>query len=221
MNFVLYFLTAFILGAIPFAYLLPRLVKNIDIRTVGSKNPGATNVRRVLGWPLGLVVLLLDAGKGMLALFLIDYFIPELNVKSRIDYQLIAGLAAVLGHSYSPFLFFKGGKGVATSLGVFLILAPYPSLLSILTFLLSLKLCKIVSISTMLAAFFMPTFYILVSYLGLMAYSQNLLITLLALFVLIVVRHRSNIYRIIQGTEFKVEYKKIDSPHSNHSGENS
>lgn len=213
MIFAFYLVTCFIIGSIPFAYIIPKVFKGVDIRSVGSMNPGATNVRRILGWKYGLSVLLLDALKGMLALYTIHLFeftIPNISLTTI---QILGGLCSVFGHIYSPFLFFKGGKGVATSLGVFLYLAPYSCLLAICIFVFVIKIWKIVSIGTLLAAFFLPIFYYSLSYFKFIEFSFPLFFTMIIVFILIIFRHRSNIKRILNGTEFKIGYKQSLSNH--------
>ncbi|MEM7183659.1 MAG: glycerol-3-phosphate 1-O-acyltransferase PlsY [Spirochaetota bacterium] len=209
MTLAIYLVVCFLLGAIPFAYIIPKLSKGIDIRTLGSKNPGATNVRRILGWKYGIVVLFLDALKGFLALYCIRFFFPHEPIDSAKNIQLLGGLCSVLGHTYSPFLLFRGGKGVATSLGVFLYLAPYSSILAILVFFLSLSISRIVSVGTIVAMFFLPCIYYTLSYLEMIHFSPLLLSIMILIFFLILIRHRSNIKRILSGNEFKVTSKRM------------
>lgn len=161
---VLQILAAYLLGAIPFAYIAGRLLKGIDIRQHGSGNVGATNVLRVLGRGPGAAVLLLDLGKGWLA----AAWIPTLGAKSAMAaffsesvsdkpwWACALGLAAVLGHSYTVFLDFKGGKGVATSAGVFLGLAPHATGVVLLLFAVSLAWTRMVSVGSLLGAAALP-----------------------------------------------------------------
>ena len=125
-------LFSFLLGSIPFGYLIGRF-KGIDVKESGSGNIGATNVSRVLGKKYGLVVLVPDALKGAVPVFLLGYLGNPLTVR------ILSGILAILGHCFSPFMGFKGGKGVATSLGVFIIVSPKATFLSL--FLLSLLGC--------------------------------------------------------------------------------
>lgn len=122
MNLASFFLAfgSFFLGSIPFGFLLAKYFGGLDIRKKGSGNIGATNVTRLLGWKVGLPVLLLDVSKGALPILLARY---ALHINSELT-LLLCGIAAIAGHVFSPFLKMKGGKGVATSFGVFLVLAP-------------------------------------------------------------------------------------------------
>jgi acyl phosphate:glycerol-3-phosphate acyltransferase len=140
MTEALQLLAAYLMGAIPFAYLAGRALRGIDIRRHGSGNVGATNVMRVLGKGPGAAVLALDMGKGALA----AAWLPGLAAPPLEAWPAVLGLAAVLGHSYTCFLGFKGGKGVATSAGVLLGLAPVATLGALLAFALVLAFSRMV-----------------------------------------------------------------------------
>ena len=186
---------AFFLGAIPFAYLLVKAVKGIDVRQIGSGNPGATNAARAfpkrVRIPAFLVIFGLDAGKGYLAtgvvpgLFLVDARGPAL-----------AALAAVLGHSFSPFLRFRGGKGVATTIGALFGLEPVATALALAVFFLVFGLTRTVSLGSLAFATALP---VAVIWRG----ETTPAVTLLSigLSLLIVIRHRTNIVKLIQGVE--------------------
>lgn len=131
---VILFLVSFIIGSIPFGYIFGKIFKNIDIRNYGSKNIGATNVGRVMGWKFGIVVLILDIFKGILPTWLGLVFSYELNSTNPIHISFFAGIFAILGHVYSPWIQFKGGKGIATALGVCLTLLTIPTLASLFVF---------------------------------------------------------------------------------------
>ena len=124
-------LLGFLLGSVPSGYIAGR-ARGIDIRTVGSGNLGATNVFRTLGWPAGVAVLAADISKGVLAAWIGLTLIPAVVVRLPDLTGLIAALGAVLGHSLSPWVGFRGGKGVATAAGAFLMLAPLPALAALL-----------------------------------------------------------------------------------------
>lgn len=130
MNFPIFALFSFISGSIPFGYWIALRFAGVDIRKLGSKNIGATNVGRLIGWKFGFVVLALDITKGMLPVYLSSVYVPE----GGIPFQLLCGVCAVLGHMFSPFLGFRGGKGVATTFGVFLVLTPIACLGAVLVF---------------------------------------------------------------------------------------
>ena len=184
--------SAFLLGSIPFGYLLGKL-KGVDIRKHGSGNVGATNVARVLGKKYGVAVYILDFLKG---------FIPTYTAVKLFgldSWTLTAvGLAAVLGHMFSPFLGFKGGKGVATASGVLFGISPLLGFLTLTLWFTVYKITGYVSLASITAAF--SAIYLA----GMLGFPQNVefLITLSA--VLILVKHKSNVERLIEGRELKV-----------------
>lgn len=186
---------AYLLGAVPFAYLAGRLLKGLDIRQHGSGNVGATNVFRVLGKGPGAAVLALDMAKGWLA----AAWLPSLAPLPTAAWPALLGLAAVLGHSYTCFLGFRGGKGVATSAGVLLGLAPWATLGALLVFALVLGLSRMVSAGSLAAALALPP----------LAWRQHGLEApvfwlSLGLAALVWVKHIPNIRRILAGTENRV-----------------
>ncbi len=200
------FLVAYLFGSLPTGYLAGRLLKNIDIREHGSKSTGATNVLRTVGkWP-ALAVLLIDALKGALAVLLARwlYALPTVaaTMPSNLDAMdgvawaaAIAGLAALLGHSKSIWLGFSGGKSVATGLGVLLALSWQVGLLTLAVFGLVLAITRIVSISSITAA-------IASSLLALTLHEPlPLLLLTIAGGLYVVLRHRTNIQRLLAGTE--------------------
>lgn len=191
-------LAAYLLGSIPFGLLTGRAVKGVDIREHGSKNIGATNVFRVVGKKWGTAVLLLDAFKGYGACILPACFGQSLSV----PFQLLLGVSAILGHTFPVWLKFKGGKGVATSLGVFLAIAWLPTLITFGIWGIGFTLTHIISISSLLAATIFPLMVI-----GCYAGTPDLKFLLpisLLLAVFIFYTHRANIHRLRQGTEKKL-----------------
>ena len=160
-----------------------------DIRKVGSKSPGATNVLREVGKKPAFLTLLGDVGKGMVSVLLGQIFLS-----SRL---LVAcmGLMAVIGHDWPVFAKFRGGKGVATSLGVFLILTPVPLVLTLLIWLVTLGIWRYVSLASILAGISLPLFNLVFFGAGFLFY-----ISLVA-GILLIYRHRSNIQRLLAGTE--------------------
>lgn len=188
---------AYFLGAIPTGLLIGK-TRGINIREHGSKNIGATNVWRVLGWKFGLPCFLIDVAKGALAVVLAQRLgtgtIPEL--------QIFAGLLVLLGNFFNVFLGFKGGKGVATSLGVFLALAFWPMVISFGLFLLALWITKYVSVGSLVATFTLP---LLTLYWQGFSYVFWLMCIIA---VNIIWRHRTNIQRLMNGTEAKFNAKK-------------
>ena len=182
-------LFSFLLGSIPFGYLIGRF-KGIDVKESGSGNIGATNVSRVLGKKYGLVVLVPDALKGAIPVFLLGYLGYPLTVR------ILSGILAILGHCFSPFMGFKGGKGVATSLGVFIIVSPEATFLSLLLFLAVVLLTRFVSLGSIISSLFFPLFFYF-------SCSKNVLDLTLVIFgsLVVILRHRSNIVRLLKGEE--------------------
>ena len=190
MEITLVCLLAYLLGSIPFGVVLAKL-KRVDLREHGSGNIGATNVSRTLGKTAGILTLIGDCGKGYLAVWIAGQLLePQWAVA-------VAGLMAFLGHVFSVFLKFKGGKGVATGLGVFLYLMPWAGLSSIGIFAVSLILTRYVSVSSILAAISIP-------WLGYYfdAPGPSLYVAAAA-GIITAIRHRENIQRLVDGTENK------------------
>ncbi len=182
-------LAAYLLGAIPTSYIAGKLGRGIDLREHGSKNLGATNVYRILGWKYAIPVALIDIAKGAVPVL---YFAP-----SEVMWLPFAmGGAAVLGHMFSPFVRFKGGKGVATAAGMFLALAPLSVLIALGIWGLCLWLTGYVSLSSIIAVLSVP-----VSVRLLQPHDWYMFWAAVALVALIVFAHRRNIARLRAGTE--------------------
>lgn len=198
--FVLLLLIAYFVGAIPFGVIIAR-IGGIDILREGSGNPGATNVWRVKGWKYGLPVFLLDvlkgAGPGVAARYLITE--PVGPIHPQLAWFLV-GLAAVVGHSLSPFIGFKGGKGIATSLGAGLAAAPVISLLAFGTFIVLFLVTGIVSLASILAIASTLVWIFVIP-----GQSLQLLPIFVALTAFIIYRHRANIERLRNGTESRFD----------------
>ncbi len=195
------FAAAYLVGSLPFGLLIARYVAGVDIRQSGSGNIGATNVARVLGKGLGLTVLLLDCLKGALPTLVLPWLLADAGVPS-LHLAVLAGTAAILGHMFPCWLKFRGGKGVATALGVALALGPIATAVAFALFVICIALTRIVSLSSMLAActFCGVEFWLLRP----APFSQE--IWSLAAFsmlapALIIVRHRANLVRLLRGTE--------------------
>lgn len=198
----------FFLGAIPFSLWLARKVGKIDLRQHGSGNVGATNVARTLGWKWGLIALGLDAVKGALPVALVTWLLPP-NFADMTHARVLAGLCAVLGHMFSPWLNFKGGKGVATGLGVAAVLAPLATLVAFGIFALTFTIWRIVSLSSMLAAVaFAATELTLFGASLWSSDSWSLGAFSIAVPLLIIVRHRANIVRLWRGEEKRLSPRK-------------
>lgn len=198
MDLALLFITAYLLGSTAWSVWIGKWVKGIDLREHGSGNAGATNSFRVLGTQAGIAVLLLDALKGFLAVYLLKFSAYEANVLL----MLLIGFTAVLGHIFPLFVGFRGGKGIATLLGVVIALHPEAALLSMATFLLSLMLSRIVSVSSMAAAISLP-FWLVYRF---QEPSQILVIFSIAIALLVLATHRKNIMRLFRGEENKVRF---------------
>ncbi len=187
---------AYLLGGVPSAYIAGRLMRGIDIRQHGSGNMGATNVFRVLGTKPGCLVLAADIAKGALAAWLLPRLSPlPLSAWGA----CLFGLVAVLGHSYTPFLSFKGGKGVATSAGVFLGVAPMAAVGALGLFAAVFALTRMVSAGSLLAALVLPALVIVWGETG--GEGHPVLVLALILAVVVWVRHIPNIKRMLAGTE--------------------
>jgi acyl phosphate:glycerol-3-phosphate acyltransferase len=196
---------AFLLGSIPTGYLLVRLFRHQDIRAVGSGNIGATNVLRMGGKGLGAATFLLDVLKGCcavgLGLWMATFFpwaVPR-------NFEAIGALSAVLGHMFTPWLKFRGGKGVATGFGVFLVAAPAAALAAIALFAVILAATRFVSVASILASAGFPVFAWFFDNGG---HPPLFFLALLAVPALIIAKHHQNIGRLLQGTESRFGVKK-------------
>jgi glycerol-3-phosphate acyltransferase PlsY len=205
---VLWCLGAFLCGSIPFGLLLVKLSGKGDVRAHGSGNIGATNVSRVGGKALGIVTLLLDILKGFVPVFVAKKF----GVGS--DLLALMALAAVLGHVFTPWLKFQGGKGVATALGVILATQAQWIILPMATFIFVLWLTRHVSLGSILAAAMVPAQLLLVNWMpGAAKVSFASILPWLALVLLVIWKHRENIRRLQEGTESKLWGAKQEASH--------
>jgi glycerol-3-phosphate acyltransferase PlsY len=192
-------LGAYAIGSVPTGYLVGR-AKGVDIRQAGSGNIGATNVFRILGTPAGILVLLVDGLKGYAACrWLTDAVLPGLAVPpDRLEaHRLLAGIAVVLGHNFTFWLRFKGGKGIATSAGVFLALAPAAVGIAAATWGVAFALSRYVSVASILAAAALPVAA------WLLPNSLTLRLVTLALALLAIWKHKTNLARLRHGTEHR------------------
>ncbi len=200
---------AYLSGTIPFGYLVARFFAGMDIRSQGSGNIGATNIARVLGAKWGILVLVLDALKGLLPALLLPSLFIDTDSSLFNHVQVACGLAAVVGHMFPVWLKFKGGKGVATALGVILVLGPWATLSAVGMFFLSFLIFRIVSLSSILAS---STFAVVRVFMleGNPFSETNWSLTCFSILVpaLIILRHRSNIVRLLQGKEPRFKSRK-------------
>jgi glycerol-3-phosphate acyltransferase PlsY len=195
-------IVAYLLGSIPFGLLLTKLFGGGDVRKAGSGNIGATNVARVVGPLPGILTLLLDTAKGVAAVWLAARFSNE-----SATWMTIAAIAALLGHCFPVWLKFRGGKGVATAAGVFLMLSPLALLGSVIVFILVVAFWRYVSLASISAAASMP---LLVYLLWAPHHAPPLAVTFgaLAAAVLIIYKHDANIQRLVEGEEPKFSFSK-------------
>jgi glycerol-3-phosphate acyltransferase PlsY len=188
------------LGAIPIGLLLGYAVKGIDLRQHGSGNIGATNAARVLGFKWGLVAFLLDALKGLGPVLIARYVTAGMPASTHI--QVVTGVFAILGHMFPIWLMFKGGKGVATGMGVALGLTPITSLIAFAVYVATAGLTRISSLGSLVACSVFPIVEWIRTGRGMFAADHwSLGVFSLAMPLLIIFRHRSNIVRLIRGQE--------------------
>ena len=193
-------LTGYLLGSIPFGVILTRLFGAGDVRRVGSGNIGATNVARVAGPFAGVLTLAFDAAKGSAAVWL-----AQRVTNSSATWMMIAGLAALVGHCFPVWLGFRGGKGVATAAGIFLVLSPLAVLGSLIVFVLVVAFWRYISLGSIAAAAAMP---LLIYFLWAPGHAPPAAIILgtLASAILIIYKHDANIQRLVQGEEPKFSF---------------
>lgn len=190
---------SYLLGATPTSYWVGKAFHGLDLREHGSGNLGATNSFRVLGWKSALPVMVVDVGKG----FVPVWFFPQL-VAGPFGWTLAFGGAAVVGHMFSLWVGFRGGKGVATSAGVFLGLAPWSVLGALGVWLVALFAFRMVSLASISAAVTLPFFVWLLPHRG----GVGLVVFTLALALTVIWAHRSNIGRILRGEESRIGHPK-------------
>jgi glycerol-3-phosphate acyltransferase PlsY len=200
-------LAAYLLGAIPFSFVVAQRVKGIDLRLHGSGNLGATNIFRTLGPGWGVLVLLLDMAKGAGAVLLMSWLAANwppgeptpLHLPPDM-WRIFAGAMAAFGHTFSPFVGFHGGKGVATTAGAYFVLAPFPTLTALVVFGVVLAVTRIVSLSSLCAAAVLP---VAVAYFEARSpqFSKTIFVFTLVVCLWVIHRHRRNIERLQAGTE--------------------
>jgi glycerol-3-phosphate acyltransferase PlsY len=195
---ILSWVLSYLIGSISFSYLITKKIKKIDIRRFGSGNAGATNAQRVLGTGPAVVILLLDIAKGIVCVFIAR----ALGIADWAT--VISGLAAIIGHDYPLYFNFKGGKGVATSVGVFfMIMWPEAIIVGILT-LLIIAVTRYVSLGSLVFLLMTPALGWILG-----DYAPGVLAAMFAIALLSVIRHQANIVRLIHGNENKLGHKKI------------
>lgn len=216
-TYIIVALVSYLLGSIPFGYILVKLFLKQDIRAIGSGNIGATNVARSGAKGLAIATLFLDAAKGFLAVVLtkaIFFYAGAHDAQWALTVAAFAGLCAVLGHMFPAWLRFRGGKGVATAVGAFAVLAPAALGIALLVFILTTALTRLVSLGSILASLV----FAVVAYFHppeeFMHYGDRTVFCGLvwALSLLIILKHHENIRRLIAGTESKFGAKKSVPP---------
>ena len=198
---------SYLLGAIPTGFIIGKLTKKIDVREFGSGNVGATNVFRVLGIIPGIITLIIDIAKGLICASIIaSFFHRGCSDQFYNLFQIIAGTSSIVGHNWTIFLDFKGGKGVATSAGVFLAISPIAILLCIAVWGICALITRYVSLSSIVAAVSLPVF------IGVFNFRIGNLVFGIIAAVFVVIRHKGNIERLLHGTENKIG-KKVKNLH--------
>ena len=205
-------LTSYLLGSIPTGYLVARS-RGIDIRTVGSGNIGATNVFRILGKPAGIFVLLVDALKGFAAARYVGWIAYKLSVGEIPDdsnaselLKIVGGIFAILGHNYTCWLKFKGGKGIATSAGVALAILPVAMGISLVVWIIVCRTTRYVSVASIAAAAILPFAAWWPAH-----SSRTMVIVAAVISALAIYKHRTNIKRLMDGTENRFGKKQEET----------
>ena len=201
--YLISFITAYLLGSIPSSFWIGKVFYHIDIREHGSRNAGATNTFRVMGTRAGIIVLVLDVLKGVAAVMLAGIFpVYEAGTEQGLLLREGMGLIAVCGHIFPVFAGFRGGKGVATLLGVSLALVPMPVVACLFVFSSTLLLSRYISLSSLLAAIALPAaVFLLVKPLF-----CSLLIYALLTSIIIIITHTKNINRLLKGEEVRISF---------------
>lgn len=196
---------SYLLGSLSFAVIVSRALGMADPRSYGSKNPGATNVLRSGNKGAALATLLLDAVKGWVPVFVIRHWGAQWGLDDGV--AAVAGVAAFLGHLYPVFFGFQGGKGVATAAGVLVGIAPWLGLATGATWLIIAVFFRYSSLSSLVAAFFAPAYYLIGGGIA-WPLSRTALVAIIVMSLLLIWRHRENIRRLAAGTESKLGSKK-------------
>lgn len=210
-------LLSYLVGSIPTSIIITHMVKGVDIRNYGSGNAGGTNVMRVLGWKHGLLVILLDALKGVVAVILVARLhtgaMPFQNATPFDDFtlvQIIAGISAVVGHIWTVFAGFRGGKGIATALGMLLMIVTVDMLVAVGIFVLVVMISRYVSLGSILAAIAVPLTLIVrenIFHVDIPGYT-TLLPFVILVSLLVIFTHRKNVVRLLNGEEHKLSFSK-------------
>ena len=205
---ILLIILAYLMGSIPTSVWIGKWFYKVDVRTKGSGNAGATNTIRVLGWKAGIPVLLFDVFKGWFAVYMANFFLSDVYMGDQfINIKIALALAAVIGHIFPVYVGFKGGKGVATILGVGIALFSYSVLVAVGVFAVVLLITRIVSISSIIASILFPFIVVFIFNVN----NLSLIIMSVAVAVFIPLTHLKNIKRLIKGEESRFDFKKKTS----------
>ncbi len=220
LNLMVILVLSYLAGSFPTSIIVGKITKGIDIREHGSGNAGGTNAFRVLGWKAGLFVSLVDIAKGTFATLVISRIhFGTVPFENPSIVMILAGMCAILGHTYTIFAGFKGGKGVATGAGMLIALFPYALLTCLVIFLLTLFTTGFVSVSSITAAVSLPIVLFLFERFLDMNVDPVLMIVSIIIPVFIIFTHRTNIKRLISGEEKSFEKLKIFRKKSSNSSE--
>lgn len=217
LNLLVIVLLSYLVGSIPTSIIVSKLAKGIDIRNYGSGNAGGTNVFRVLGWKLGITTILLDAVKGAIAVIVVArlYFgaFPFANSTPFDDFtliQIIAGVSAVIGHIWTVFAGFKGGKGIATALGFLITIITVDMLFAVAVFVIVVSFSRYISLGSITAAVSVPLILIIrenVFGVDIPGY-HTILPFCIAISLLVIYTHRANLSRLLKGNENRITLSK-------------
>jgi glycerol-3-phosphate acyltransferase PlsY len=211
LSLLIILLLSYLAGSIPTAILASRLVLKDDIRKHGSGNAGTTNVFRVMGWKPALVVLLIDIGKGMVSVLLISKIQIDAIPLDSIIVQILAGVFAIVGHIWTVFAGFRGGKGVGTAFGVLVSLVPMASLISLAIWIILVLITRIVSIGSLAAGVLFPVILVLQKKWLNPELPLAFIILGIGLGLLVIITHRENIKRLLKGEENRFGRKRVKS----------
>lgn len=200
MQYILPVIICYLLGSVSFSFLIGKWYKKIDIRQYGSGNAGATNTLRVLGPGPALLVLALDIGKGVLAVWIGKWFAGD-----PMWIPVLCSLAVIAGHNWPVFFGFRGGKGIATTIGVLATLCFWPALVAGIIAILTIVFTRYVSLGSLLFVTLTPVA------LAVMEYPREIIWASFAIFLFAAWRHRSNVEKIVRGEENKISFKKPKS----------
>jgi glycerol-3-phosphate acyltransferase PlsY len=215
LNLIAIVTVSYLVGSIPTSIIVSKAARGIDIRDYGSGNAGGTNVMRVLGWKHGVLVILLDALKGVIAVVVVTRIfmgsMPFNNATPFDDFtlvQIIAGIAAVAGHVWTVFAGFKGGKGIATALGMLLMISTVDMLIAVGAFIIVVSISKYVSLGSIVGAIVVPLALVVrenVFNVNIQGY-HTILPFIIAVSLLVIFTHRKNVVRLLNGSENKISF---------------